>query len=205
MADEITMTKIGGETGLATVLDSDTVGTKVGGTIGLIKKEGDALSYSSDGKSWTPLSGGGSGGGGAFDLVKVKDEVEMVPEVKIEPGKLNAITREYFLEHIFDYRKNEEFIYKGDKPVVIDFWATWCGPCMRLLPVMEKLAETYKDQVIFLKVNADKEKELCGMFNVVALPTLFFIPVGGKPIIEVGATPEKYVKIIETQLLNKQL
>ena len=140
-----------------------------------------------------------------FDLVKVKDEVEMVPEVKIEPGKLNAITREYFLEHIFDYRKNEEFIYKGDKPVVIDFWATWCGPCMRLLPVMEKLAETYKDQVIFLKVNADKEKELCGMFNVVALPTLFFIPVGGKPIIEVGATPEKYVKIIETQLLNKQL
>ena len=55
--DGITMTKIGGETGIATVLDSGTVGTKVGGAIGLIKKEGDALSYSSDGKSWTPLSG----------------------------------------------------------------------------------------------------------------------------------------------------
>ena len=67
----ITMTKVGGDLGLATVLDSGTVGTKVGGAIGLIKKEGDALSYSSDGKSWTPLSGGGSGGGGAFDLVKV--------------------------------------------------------------------------------------------------------------------------------------
>ena len=48
------------------------------------------------------------------------------------------------------------------------------------------MAEKYKDQVIFLKVNADKEKELCGMFNIVALPTVFFIPVNGKPIVESG-------------------
>ena len=107
------------------------------------------------------------------------------------------------MEHVYDYRKSKEFVFKGDKPVVIDFWATWCGPCMRLIPELEKMAEKYKDQVIFLKVNADKEKELCSMFNVVALPTLFFIPVGGKPIIDVGATPEKYVEIIENQLLKK--
>lgn len=138
-----------------------------------------------------------------FDLVLVKDEVEKVPEIIIEDGKLNAITRDYFLKHIFDYRTNKEFVYQGEKPVVIDFWATWCGPCMRLLPEMEKLAEKYKGKVVFLKVNADKEKELCSMFNVMALPTLFFIPVGGKPIIEVGATPEKFIQIIEEQLLKK--
>lgn len=138
-----------------------------------------------------------------FDLAEVKDEVTGSNEVKVEAGKLNPITREYFLEHVYDYRKSKEFVFKGDKPVVIDFWATWCGPCMRLIPELEKMAEKYKDQVIFLKVNADKEKELCGMFNVVALPTLFFIPVGGKPIIDVGATPEKYVEIIENQLLKK--
>ena len=86
---------------------------------------------------------------------------------------------------------------------VVDFFATWCGPCMRLIPELEKMAEKYKDQVIFLKVNADKEKELCGMFNIVALPTVFFIPVNGKPIVEMGATPEKYVEIIEKQLLKK--
>ena len=56
---------------------------------------------------------------------------------------------------------------------------------------------------MFYKVNADKEKELCGMFNIVALPTVFFIPVNGKPIVEMGATPEKYVEIIEKQLLKK--
>lgn len=138
-----------------------------------------------------------------FDLAEVKDEVIGADEVKVESGKLNSITREYFLEYVYDYRKSSEFVFKGDKPVVIDFWATWCGPCMRLIPELEKMAEKYKDQVIFLKVNADKEKELCGMFNVVALPTVFFIPVNGKPIVEMGATPEKYVEIIEKQLLKK--
>ena len=137
-----------------------------------------------------------------FDLVEIKDDVVEDIASKVEPGKLNAITREYFLEHIYDYRKDKEFVFKGDKPVVIDFWATWCGPCMRLIPEMEKMAEKYKDQVLFLKVNADKEKELCSMFNVVALPTLFFIPVGGKPIIETGATPEKCEQIIKDKLLK---
>ena len=136
-----------------------------------------------------------------FDLMAVKDEVTET-EVKIEPGKVNPITREYFLEHIFDYRKGGEFVSKSDKPVVIDFWATWCGPCKQLLPFMEQLAEKYKDQVIFLKVDADKEKELCSMYNVNALPTLFFIPVGGKPIVEVGAVPEKIEQAIKEHLLK---
>lgn len=139
-----------------------------------------------------------------FDLVEVKDDVQAGTGVTVEAGKLNPITRDYFLEHIYDYRKDKEFVFKGDKPVVIDFWATWCGPCMRLIPELEKMAEKYKDQVIFLKVNADKEKELCSMFNVVALPTLFFIPVGGKPIIETGALPEKFEKIIQESLLQEK-
>ena len=55
---------------------------------------------------------------------------------------------------------------------------------------------------MFYKVNADKEKDLWNHFGVQALPALFFIPADGKPIIEVGATPEKYVQIIEEQLLK---
>ena len=136
-----------------------------------------------------------------FDLVEVKDEVAE-KKIVIEPGKLNEITGIYFRENIHDYKNGTEFTYKGDKPVVIDFWASWCGPCMRLLPVMEQLAEKYKDQVIFLKVNADKEKESCNKFKINALPTLFFLPVNGKPIIEIGAEPAKYEKIIQEQLLK---
>lgn len=137
-----------------------------------------------------------------FDLVPIPESEAKVTEVKAEDGKMNPITRQFFLEHIFDYRTGNDFVYNGDKPVVIDFWATWCGPCMRLLPKMEELAEKYKGKVMFYKVNADKEKDLCKHFGVKALPTLFFIPVGGKPIVEVGATPEKYVQIIEEQLLK---
>jgi thioredoxin-like negative regulator of GroEL len=62
-------------------------------------------------------------------------------------------------------------------------------------------AEKYKGQVLFLKVNADIEKELCHALDIQALPTLLFIPPGGKPIIEVGALPEKYEQIIREHLL----
>ena len=74
---------------------------------------------------------------------------------------------------------------------------------MKMVPFMEKLAAKYKDQVIFYKVNADVERELCRIYNIEALPTFFFIPVGGKPIVEVGARPENFESIIQEQLLKK--
>lgn len=136
-----------------------------------------------------------------YDKTLIKEEVK-ADLIKIEQGKLNSITKEEFIAYIFDYKKGSEFILKGDKPVIIDFWATWCGPCMKLLPVMEKLAEQYKDRVIFYKINADKEKELCSRFNVLALPTLFLVAPGKSPIIEVGDQPEKIISIIENNLLK---
>lgn len=136
-----------------------------------------------------------------FDLAPIPEAEAKVTEVKVEDGKMNPITRQYFLENIFDYRKGGEFVNESGLPIVIDFWATWCAPCIRLMPQMEELAEKYKGKIRFYKVNADKEKDLCNYLGVKALPTLFFIPAGGKPIVEVGAKLEKYVEIIEEQLL----
>lgn len=121
---------------------------------------------------------------------------------EIKPGSLNEISKDEFLEYIYDYKQNKEFVFKGEKPVVIDFWATWCGPCMKMIPEMERIAANYKDRVVFYKVNADVERELCEIFGIKALPTLLFIPAGGKPIREIGALPEKYIQIIENMLKN---
>lgn len=130
----------------------------------------------------------------------VVKESEKPTLTKIQPGKLNAITKDDFIENIFDYKSGNEFRLKGDKPVVIDFWASWCGPCMRLLPTMEKLAEKYKDQIIFYKVNADLEKELSSRFNVTALPTMLFVAPGKKPVVEIGDQPAKIISLIENML-----
>lgn len=134
-------------------------------------------------------------------MVSIDDSAILPKEVPIERGKMNAITATYFKENIFDYTKGGKFKSKSDTIYVIDFWATWCGPCMKMLPEMEKMAAMYKDKIIFCKVNADKEKQLCNAYNITALPTIFIIPAGGAPIVEIGATPDKVHAKIE-ELLN---
>lgn len=137
-----------------------------------------------------------------FDEVAVVDDKNpVIPDAV--PGKMNEINREYFLKHVYDYKTDKSLTFKGDKPVVIDFWATWCGPCMKMLPEMEKLAEKYKDQVIFLKVNADEEKELCNVFGINALPTFMFIPLEGKGVMEVGIDAARVEQLIQEHLIKK--
>lgn len=140
-----------------------------------------------------------------FDLVAVTYETTAVKADTIAEadGRVTPINKDFFVRHIFDYRPGGNPALKCKKPVVIDFWATWCIPCKRLMPEIEKFAEEYRGRVSFYKVNADLEKELCQYFNVQALPTLIFIPTDGDPIVEVGATPEKYRQIIEEKLLGQ--
>ena len=129
-------------------------------------------------------------------------ESEKVKLTQIVPGKLNDITKDDFIEYIYDYKSGSDFKLKGHKPVIIDFWAPWCAPCMRMMPTMERLAVEYKDQIIFYKVNADLEKELCAKFNVVALPTMFFINPGEAPSIEIGDQSEKIMDLIKDLKIN---
>ena len=140
-----------------------------------------------------------------FDLVAVTYEAtaEKTDTIAEADGRVTPINKDFFVRHIFDYRLGGNPALTCRKPVVIDFWATWCIPCKRLMPEIEKFAEEYRGRVSFYKVNADLEKELGQYFNVQALPTLIFIPTEGDPIVEVGATPEKYRQIIEEKLLGQ--
>ena len=91
--------------------------------------------------------------------------------------KAKEITNEYFLSHVFDYQNNtENWHFKGDRPAVIDFYATWCGPCKAMAPHLERIAEEYDGKIDVYKVDVDQESELSAVFNIRSVPTLLFIP-----------------------------
>jgi len=81
----------------------------------------------------------------------------------------------------------KELISAG-KPVVADFWAEWCGPCRMIGPLIEELAETYKDQVVIGKVNVDENEELPVEFGIRSIPTVLFFKDGKLADKQVGAT-----------------
>ena len=72
----------------------------------------------------------------------------------------------------------EAEVMNSDKPVLIDFWAPWCGPCRMLSPIIAEIAEEYGDKVKVCKVNVDEEDELASSFSVMSIPTLIVIKEG---------------------------
>lgn len=76
--------------------------------------------------------------------------------------------------------------FLGTRPALIDFYASWCGPCQRLAPIIDELAEEYEGKVDIYKVDVDKEEELARLFKVRSIPTLVYIPMNELPIVELG-------------------
>jgi thioredoxin len=113
------------------------------------------------------------------------------------------LTKQTFLEKIFDFEKNKEWKFAGTLPAVVDFWAPWCGPCRAVGPVIEELSKEYEGKVDFYKVNTDVEQELAGLFGIQSIPSLLFIPKAGTPQMAVGALPKQQLKdIIESELMT---
>jgi thioredoxin 1 len=113
------------------------------------------------------------------------------------------ITTEDFEEKIFDYRKEQNWKYKGALPAIIDFYADWCGPCKMVAPILEELSKEYEGQLLIYKVDTENEMELASVFGIRSIPTFLFIPVDGDPIMQPGAVPKKvFQQVIAEHLLK---
>ena len=119
------------------------------------------------------------------------------------------VTTDYFNKNVYDLKKtdeNGELKFLGKKPVLIDFYATWCGPCRALEPILDELSTEYDGEINIYKVNTEDEMELAGAFGIMSLPTLLFIPMEGKPVISPGAPPKQMLKeLIDEKLLGKEI
>nr|AIF26837.1 hypothetical protein [uncultured bacterium fosmid pJB102C1] len=118
--------------------------------------------------------------------------------------EVRYLTTAQFKELVFDYTKDSVWNYKGEVPCVIDFYATWCGPCKRLAPIMEELAEEYCEEVIFYKVDTDKERELARIFGISSIPSILFVPAKGQPQMARGLLPKETLEEAILQVLKKK-
>jgi len=100
------------------------------------------------------------------------------------------LTKETFLSKVFNYEKNKEWKFEGDKPCIIDFYADWCGPCKMVAPVLEGLAEDFKGKIDVFKVNTEEEQELASAFGIRSIPSFLFVPAEGQPQMAMGALPK---------------
>ncbi len=132
---------------------------------------------------------------------------EPKPEFEKVPGKINELNAAAFRYFIWDYEANPaKFVFKGDKPCIVDVGAEWCGPCQQMKPVLEKLAAEFKDQIDFFYVNVDKEPELAkDILNVTGYPTFIFVPMKGEPARANGLMSEQIIRdLIDANLLHPE-
>ncbi len=98
---------------------------------------------------------------------------------------------------------DDSLIYLGDKPAIVDFTATWCGPCKRISPILEELAAGYDGEIVIYKVDVDKCRDIANAFSISSIPAIMYIPVNGTPQMTVGARDKaKFIKEIQTYLLK---
>ncbi len=107
---------------------------------------------------------------------------------------MEHLVKETFKEKVFDYEKDKDWSFKGQKPAIIDFYADWCGPCKMVAPVLEELAKEYNDKLDIYKIDTDDQQELAAIFQIRSIPSILFIPTEGQPAMAAGAMAKDQFK-----------
>lgn len=107
---------------------------------------------------------------------------------------MEHLTKQTFMEKVYDFESNQDWKYEGNLPCIIDFYADWCAPCRMVAPILEDLAREYDGKITVYKIDTEKEQELASMFGIRSIPSLLFVPMEGKPQMAMGALPKEAFK-----------
>ncbi len=107
---------------------------------------------------------------------------------------LEHLTKQTFLDKVFNYEANQEWKFEGTLPCIIDFYADWCGPCKMVAPILEELSTEYTGKINIYKIDTEAEQELASAFGIRSIPSILFVPMDGPPQMAVGALPKDSMK-----------
>lgn len=114
-----------------------------------------------------------------------------------------SINKAQFLEKVWNFEKNNQsLVLESDVPVILDFWAPWCGPCRMLAPELTALQKDNKGKLKIYKINVDEERDLARAFGANALPTIYFIRKDKITYVQGYRTKAELQQIVDSFLLK---
>ena len=118
---------------------------------------------------------------------------------------MEFLSKQSFIDKVFDYETEKEWNFRGNKPAIIDFYADWCGPCKMVSPILEQLSKEYNGLVDIYKIDTEiqcfEQLIVSQVFGIRSIPSILFVPTNDKPQMAVGALPKDgFIKAIDEVL-----